>query len=71
MLPPVTESSYKLFLKDKRSNNMEATFTVRVATSKQVKKAVAKLSLPKNENGQYTHVVILILKKQITRILAV
>ena len=49
---------------------MGATFTVRAATSKQVKKAVAKLSLPKNDNGQYTHNAILILKKQITRILA-
>ena len=44
---------------------MEAIFTVRVATSEQVKKAVAKLSLPKNENGQYTHDVIRILKKKI------
>ena len=42
---------------------MDATFTVRAATSKQVKKAIAKLSLQKNENGQYTHGVILVHKK--------
>ena len=44
---------------------MEATFTMRVATIKQVKKAMAKLSLQKNENGQYTHDAILILKEQL------
>ena len=38
------------------------TFTVRAKTSEQVKKAVAKLTLPKNENGQYTHDAILIFK---------
>ena len=48
---------------------MEATFTVRAAPNKQVKKAVAKLSLWKNKNGQYTHDTILILKKQLLRIL--
>ena len=49
---------------------MEATFTVRAATSEQVKKAVAKLSLQKNEIVQYTHNTILIFKKQHLQILA-
>ena len=49
---------------------MEATFIVRAVTSEQVKKAMAKFSLQQNENRQYTHDAIVILEKQLLRILA-
>ena len=49
---------------------MEATFTIRAVSIEQVKKAIGKLSLQKNENGQCTNDAILILKKQLLQILA-
>ena len=48
----------------------DACYTVRATTRAEVEKAIGKLTLTKNESGQYAHDDILTVGKQIKRILA-
>jgi hypothetical protein len=43
----------------------EACYTARATTKQQVIKGIGKLTLQKNEHGQYTHNAILLLQKGI------
>ena len=47
----------------------EACYTARATTKQHVLAGIEKLTLLKNENGQYTHDAILLLQKGITRVL--
>ena len=47
----------------------DACYTARATTKQQVLDGIEKLTLLKNENGQYTHDAILLLQKGITRVL--
>ena len=47
----------------------DACYTARATTKQQVLDGIEKLTLHKNENGQYTHDAILLLQKGITRVL--
>jgi hypothetical protein len=47
----------------------DLVFTARVAIRSQVANKIGRLSLPKNESGQYTHTDITQLKKGIERTL--
>ena len=48
----------------------DACYTASATTKQQVLEGIDKLTLLKNENGQYTHDAILLLQKGITRVLA-
>jgi len=47
----------------------DACYTARATTKQQVLDGIEKLTLLKNENGQYTHDAILLLQKGIIRVL--
>ena len=47
----------------------DACYTARATTKQQVLKGIEKLTLHKNENGQYTHDAILLFQKGVTRVL--
>jgi hypothetical protein len=47
----------------------DLVFTARITIQTQVTNKIGRLSLPKNESGQYTHVDITQLKNGIKRIL--
>ena len=47
----------------------DACYTARATTKQQVLDGIEKLTLLKNENGQYTHDAILLLQKGIARVL--
>ena len=48
----------------------DACYTVRAMTRAEVEKAIGKISLTKNESGQFAHDDILTVVKQIKRVLA-
>ena len=47
----------------------DACYTAHATTKQQVLDGIEKLTLLKNENGQYTHNAILLFQKGITRVL--
>jgi len=47
----------------------EACYTARATTKQQVLEGINKLTLQTNEHGQYTHDAILLIQKDIQRIL--